>query len=87
MAPCAADFSAAAGDPAAVATIPELVRGLFYGKVPARIGIYVRGPVNIGLERVTLEINPVTSDDMRLRTVNTSGTPSFAFRSSQEVVF
>lgn len=45
-------------------------------EVPAKIGVYVKGPVNIGNVRVILEINPVTTEDLRLRTITASEIPS-----------
>lgn len=45
-------------------------------EVPAKLGVYVKGPVNIGLVRTVLEINPVTSEDLRLRTITATEIPS-----------
>lgn len=45
-------------------------------EVPAKIGVYVKGPVNIGNVRVILEINPVTTEDLRLRTITATEIPS-----------
>ncbi|MGH2958454.1 MAG: hypothetical protein ACRDKE_02535 [Solirubrobacterales bacterium] len=44
-------------------------------EVPARIGVYVKGPVGIGEVRTRLDINPVTSEDLRLRTVTMDAIP------------
>jgi hypothetical protein len=38
-------------------------------EVPAQIGLYIRGPIGYLPIRVKLEINPVTSEDLRLRTI------------------
>ncbi len=73
------------GNPSALSLIPigpkrrsGYSNGLGYTKVslirtspevPARIGVYVRGPVNIGWFRTMLEITPRTDDDLRLRAV------------------
>lgn len=48
-------------------------------EVPAKIGIYVKGPVNIGEVRTILEINPVTTEDLRLRTITATEIPSQVF--------
>ena len=45
-------------------------------EVPAKIGVFVKGPVNIGLVRTVLEINPLTSEDLRLRTITATEIPS-----------
>lgn len=45
-------------------------------EVPAKIGVFVKGPVNIGNVRVVLEINPVTSEDLRLRTITATEIPN-----------
>jgi hypothetical protein len=45
-------------------------------EVPARIGLYIRGPIGYLPLRIMLEINPVTSEDLRLRTVTINGIPS-----------
>lgn len=45
-------------------------------EVPAKIGVFVKGPVNIGLVRTVLEINPMTAEDLRLRTITATEIPS-----------
>ncbi|MGH2960495.1 MAG: hypothetical protein ACRDKE_12875, partial [Solirubrobacterales bacterium] len=45
-------------------------------EVPAQIGLYVRGPIGYLPLRIKLEINPVTSEDLRLRTVTINGIPN-----------
>ena len=44
-------------------------------EVPAQIGIRVRGPVNIGDVRTRLNVNPVTSEDLRLRSLTLDPIP------------
>jgi len=44
-------------------------------EVPAQIGIRVLGPVNIGDVRMRLNVNPVTNEDLRLRTVTLDPIP------------
>jgi hypothetical protein len=45
-------------------------------EVPAKIGLFIRGPVNFGPLRTTLQISPLTDSDLRLRTVTFDGIPS-----------
>ncbi len=44
-------------------------------EVPAVLGIFVKGPLNIGLVRMKLEVSPVTSEDLRLRTITLDPAP------------
>jgi hypothetical protein len=44
-------------------------------EVPAQLGVRVKGPVNIGDVRMRLNVNPVTSEDLRLRTVTVDPVP------------
>jgi hypothetical protein len=44
-------------------------------EVPAQLGVRVKGPVNIGDVRMRLNVNPVTSEDLRLRTVTFDPVP------------
>jgi hypothetical protein len=44
-------------------------------EVPAQLGIYVKGPVNIGEVRTRLNVNPVTSEDLRLRSITMDEIP------------
>lgn len=45
-------------------------------EVPARIGLYIRGPIGYLPLRLKLEITPVTSEDLRLRAVTINGIPN-----------
>ncbi|MBI2691074.1 MAG: hypothetical protein HYX29_03915 [Solirubrobacterales bacterium] len=45
-------------------------------EVPAQIGLYVRGPIGYLPLRIKLEINPVTSEDLRLRAITVGGIPN-----------
>lgn len=53
-------------------------------EVPARIGIYIRGPINFGPVRVMLEINPVTTEDLRLRAATVGGIPDQIYNGNQD---
>ena len=45
-------------------------------EVPAQIGLYVRGPIGYQPIRIKLEVNPVTSEDLRLRAITVDGIPN-----------
>jgi hypothetical protein len=45
-------------------------------EVPALLGLYVRGPIGYLPLRIKLEVNPVTSEDLRLRTATIEGIPN-----------
>jgi hypothetical protein len=45
-------------------------------EVPAEIGLYVRGPIGYLPIRIKLKIDPVTSEDLRLRAVTIDGIPN-----------
>ena len=53
-------------------------------EVPALIGVYVKGPVNIGRVRTLLQIVPMTESDLRLRTVTVDGIPNTAYNANTD---
>jgi hypothetical protein len=54
-------------------------------EVPAQIGVRVKGPIHIGEEiRIKLSINPVTSEDLRLKTVTVDDIPQQVWNSNMD---
>jgi hypothetical protein len=54
-------------------------------EVPAKIGVRVFGPVHIGEDiRIKLEINPVSSEDLRLRTVTVDDIPNQVWNANED---
>ncbi|MBJ7354709.1 MAG: hypothetical protein JHC98_07780 [Thermoleophilaceae bacterium] len=55
-------------------------------EVPAEIGVRVKGPVHIGEEiRLKLSINPVSSEDLRLKTVTVDDIPQQVWNGNLDV--
>jgi hypothetical protein len=54
-------------------------------EVPALIGVRVKGPLNIGSEiRIKLSINPVSSEDLRLKTVTVDDIPQQVWNGNED---
>ncbi|MGH2958455.1 MAG: hypothetical protein ACRDKE_02540 [Solirubrobacterales bacterium] len=54
-------------------------------EVPAQIGVRVKGPVHIGEQiRIKLSINPVASEDLRLRTITVDDIPQQVYNENED---